>query len=314
MIQRALVLLPSAFLILLTGAAELAPASLSAQPRHCSSKVGTVLGYDPTASHSCSGETLVAQPLYAGETVQSNGTGNFTFQTGHLPECIQFAAPKGTGDVLRPRPGIVLKHLRGTTWCKHDKSDTHTRTLRSPGVVIRLHGTTFGIQSNGKRSTIKVTGGSLTAVSTFDGRFVTISGGQQASFPAHGSPSLPQPLKRSPIDAKAISLLSVGAAPMGIPEIFQSLQNQGTKSTILVALDSSTFNAVGPQLTKQGISYHALLDSQLKANPNALNTFGTKLRTQTVVVATAAVDARPVLDDVHNASPSFSIIFYDTTP
>jgi hypothetical protein len=314
MIHRALIFLLIALLTSLTSAAALAPASLSAQAAHCSSKVGTVLGYDPTASHSCSGDTLVAQPLYAGETVQSNGTGNFTFQIGHLPECIQFAAPKGTGDVLRPRPGIVIRHLRGTTWCKHDKSDTQTRTLKTPGAIIRLHGTTFGIQSNGKRSTIKVTGGNLTAISTFSGRFVTISGGHQASFPVHGSPSQPQRLKRSATDAKAINLLSVGAAPMGIPEIFQSLQNQGTKSTILVALDSSTLNAVGPQLSKEGITFHALLDSQLKSNPNALNTFGTKLRTQTVVVATPAADARPALDDVHNAAPSFSIIFYDTTP
>jgi hypothetical protein len=311
MIDRALVLLSIGFLICLTSAAALAPASRSAQPAHCSSKVGTVLGYDPAASHSCSGQTLVAQPLYAGEKLQSSGTGNFTFQTGHLPECIQFAAPKGTGDVLRPRPGIVLRHLRGTTWCKHDKSDTQTRTLRTPGAVIRLHGTTFGIQSNGKSSTIKVTGGSLTAISTFNGRFVTISGGQQASFPAHGSPSPPQKLKRSAVDAKAIALLSVGAAPMGIPAISQSLQSQGTQATILVGIDNATINAVGPELTKEGIRYHSLLASQVQSN--TLNSFSTKLKTQTVVIAAPAADARPVLDAVRKAAPSFSIIFFDTT-
>jgi hypothetical protein len=311
MIYRPLVLLSITFLISLTSAASLAPASLSARRAHCSSKVGTVLGYDPTASHSCSGETLVAQPLYAGETLRSNGTGNFTFQTGHLPECIQFAAPKGTGDVLRPRPGIVLKHLRGTTWCKHDKSDTQPRTLRTPGAVIRLHGTTFGIQSNGMRSTIKVTGGSLTGISTFNGRFVTISGGQQASFPAHRSPSPPQKLKRTAVDAKAIALLSVGAAPMGIPEIQQSLQNQGTQATILVGIDSATINTVAPELTKEGIRFHSLLASQVQSN--TLKSFSIKLKTQTVVIAAPAADVRPVLDAVHQAAPSFTIIFFDTT-
>jgi hypothetical protein len=311
MIHRTLVFFSIVFFISLTTAAATAPASLSAQPLRCSSKVGTVLGYDPTASHSCSGQTLVAQPLYAGETLQSNGAGNFTFKTGHLQECIEFAAPKGTGDVLRPRPGIALKHLRGTTWCKHDKSDKTRRTLRTPGAVIRLHGTTFGIQSDGKNSTIKVTGGSLTAISTFSGRFITISGGQQASFPANGSPSSPRKLKPTATDAKAIALLSVGAAPMGIPEILQSLQNQGTQACILVAIDSPTINKVGPELTKQSIRFHSLLASQVQSN--TINSFSIKLKTQTVVVAAPAADARPVLDAVRNAAPTFSIIFFDTT-
>lgn len=301
----------TAFVISVTTAATTARASLLAQPVHCSSEVGTVLGYDPTVSHSCSGQTLVAQPLYAGETLQSNGVGNFTFKTGHLQECIEFAAPKGTGDVLRPRPGIALKHLRGTTWCKHDKSDTRRRTLRTPGAVIRLHGTTFGIQSNGKNSTIKVTGGSLTAISTSTGRFVTISGGQQASFPASGPPSSPQKLKPSTTDATAIALLSAGAAPMGIPEISQSLQNQGTQACILVATDNATINKVGPELTKESIRFHSLLASQVGSS--TMNSFATKLKTQTVVVAAPAADARPVLEAVHTAAPSFSISFFDTT-
>jgi hypothetical protein len=249
--------------------------------------------------------------LYAGETLQSNGVGNFTFKTGHLQECIEFAAPRGTGDVLRPRPGIALKHLRGTTWCKHDKSDKTRRTLRTPGAIIRLHGTTFGLQSNGKNSIIKVTGGSLTAISTSSGRFVTISGGQQASFPANGSPSAPQKLKPTATDEKAIALLSVGAAPMGIAEISQGLQTQGTQACILVAIDSATINTVGPELTKESIRFHALLASQVQSS--TINSFATKLKTQTVVVAAPAADARPALDAVHNAVPSFSIIFFDPT-
>jgi hypothetical protein len=312
MTHRALLVASLAFLAALTTAAVVAPASSSARASRCSSKVGMVLGYDPDASHSCSGQTLVAQPLYAGETLKSSGTGNFTFQTGHLHECIEFAAPKGTSDVLRPRAGIALKHVRGTTWCKHDKSDRTVRTLGTPGAVIRLHGTTFGIQSNGTKSTVKVTGGSLTAISTSSGRFVTISGGQQASFPSHGAPSSVQKLQPSTTDAKAIALLSVGAAPMGIPEVSQSLQSQGTKAAILVALDSSTLNTVGPSLTKEHIAFHGLLDSQVQSNPNSLNSFANKFQTQTVVVATPAADARPVLDDVHNAAPGLSIIFFDT--
>jgi hypothetical protein len=301
-----------ALLIPLTTATALVPASVTSQPTHCASKVGAVLGYDPTASASCSLQhPVVNQALYAGETVQSIGTGDLTFQSGHLQECILLPAPQGTGDIVRPRAGIALRHLRGITWCKHSKSDTKPRTLRTPGAVIRLHGTTFGIQSNGHNSTIKVTGGSLTAISTFSGRFVTISGGQQASFPAHGSPSPPRKLKPSALDFKAISLLSVGAAPMGIPEILQSLQSQGTQAAILVAIDSSTINTVGPELTKESIRFHSLLASQVQSN--TLNGFAIKLKTQTVVVAAPAADARPVLDAVHKAAPTFSIIFFDTT-
>ena len=275
--------------------------------------MGAVLGYDPTASASCSLQhPVVNQALYAGETVQTIGSGDLTFQSGRLQECIQLPAPQGTGDIVRPRAGIALKHLRGVTWCKHSRSDTKPRTLRTPGAVIRLHGTTFGIQSNGKNSTVKVTGGRLTAISTFSGRFVTITGGQQASFPAHGSPSPPRKLKPSALDFKAISLLSVAAVPMGIPEILQSLQSQGTQAVILVAIDNSTVNSVGPELTKESIRFHALLASQVQST--TLNSFSIKLKTQTVVVAAPAADARPVLDDVHDAAPKFSIIFYDTTP
>ena len=272
-----------------------------------------VIGYDPTASHSCSALTLVDQALYAGETVKSHGSGDFTFQSGHLQECIQLPAPKGAGDILRPRPGVVLKHLRGTTWCKHSKSDKKTRTLRTPGAIIRLNGTTFGIESNGRNSTIKVVAGSVTAISTFSRHFVTIRSGQQAHFPATGSPSPPRKLKPTARDTKAIALLSVGAAPMGIPEIFQSLQSEGTQGAVLVAIDSSTINAVGPDLTKENIRFHPVLASQVKSDPNILNSFAIKLGTRTVVVAAPAAALAPILDIVHQAAPSFSIIFYDTT-
>jgi hypothetical protein len=56
-----------------------------------------------------------------------------------------------------------------------------------------------------------------------------------------------------------------------------------------------------------------VLASEVKSTPNVLNSFAIKLRTQTVVVATPAADARPVLDTVRKAAPSFSIIFFDTT-
>jgi hypothetical protein len=272
-----------------------------------------VIGYDPTVSHSCSALTLVAQPLYAGETVKSHGSGDFTFQSGPLQKCIQLPAPKGTGDVLHPRPGVVLRHLRGTTWCRHSKSDKRTRTLRTPGAIIRLNGTTFGIESNGRNSTIKVVAGSVTAISTSSGRFVTIRGGQQAHFPANGSPSPPRKLNPTASDAKAIALLSVGAAPMGILAISQSLQNQGTQATILVAIDSATINTVGPHLTKEKIRFLSVLPSQVKSDPNILNSYATKLGTQTVVVAAPAAEARPILDTVHKAALSLSIIFLDTT-
>lgn len=301
-----------ALLTPLTVTTAVAPAPPSSQSPRCASKVGAVLGYDPDASDSCSPRTLVAQPLYAGETVRSGSPGDFTFQTGHLKECIQLPAPNGTADILRPRAGIALKHLHGTTWCEHAKSDTKPRTLRTPGAVIRLHGTTFGIESNGRSSTVKVSGGSLTAISTFSGRYVTINSGHQAVFPINSYPSKLGKLKPTTIDAKALALLSVGATPMGIPEVLQSLQNEGTKAAILVALDSSTLNTVGPQLGSEGISYHGLLDSALQSNPSSFNTFAAKLHTQTAVVATPAVDARQVLDDVRNAAPKFLIIFFDT--
>ena len=188
-----------------------------------------------------------------------------------------------------------------------------SRILQTPGAVIRLHGTMFGLASNGRNSTVKVAHGSVTGISTFDGRAVTIRAGYKAYFAANGPPSQPRPFQDSTRDSEAFALLSIeGAAPMGVRDVGKELP-KGTHTAVLVAIDSATLTSVRAALGKQKIKVGGLLASQLQQDPTALANAATTYNTQTVIVAAPAARARSLLDTVHKDAAGLSVVFIDTT-
>jgi hypothetical protein len=308
------VYLAAALLVLLTGAAASASGPAVAK---CTSLEGTVIGYDPDASTSCSPHAAqVHQDLFARETLRSNGGGDLTFDTNHLHKCIQFATLNGTRDILRPKPGVALRHLRGVTYCRHVTGDAGSRSLTTPGAVIRLHGTMFALASDGKNSTIKVAHGRIRARSTFDQRIVTITAGYKAYFPANAPPSQPRTFKGTRRDAEAFALLSVDAAPAGVDEIAQGLNDVGIHTAVVVAFDNATLNAERSALGNDGIKVGLLLASRLKKQPSILTTTATKFHTTAVVVAAPVAKAKLLLDTVHqdDTNHDLTIYFVDTTP
>lgn len=316
MIDRLLVSFLTASLIVLTTAAAAASQPRSGLKARCASYVGNVISYVPHASGSCSSQTYDGEKLYAGEAVTSRGPGKFAFMTHHLHECIQFASPRGTGDILRPRRGVLLRHLRGTTYCLHAGADQGPRTLRTPGAVVHLHGTMFALESDGRNSTVKVKHGRIRAVSTFDGRAVTIKAGYRDYFPANRPPGRPRPFTGSSTDVEAFALLFVDGAPTGVAEVAQGLKKAGVHSAILVALDSATVSSERSALGKNGIKVHALLASQLQKDPSLLTNTATQFNLQNVIVAASVDQAPPLLDTVHqdDTNGDLTIYFVDTTP
>jgi hypothetical protein len=273
----------------------------------CARVEGAVLTHDPSAGRSCRRLVNDGADLYRVEQLHTGTPGSLSFHTNHLYRCIEFADTTGSADVLLPGPGIAVKHVRGKTWCRHLASDPY-RMLTAPGVVIRTSGTTFGIDSNGTGSTIKVAEGRVIAISRKTKRKVLVPAGYQVRVPKSGPPKRRRRLRPDGQDQQAMLFLTLGALPSGPAQVLGYLRANGQTSVVIVAEDSASAKNEAKKLP--GITTALVTGAEVESDPSTPAGRADKIGAQTAVFVGAFEKMSPLLRLVSGHSPSdFVLVF-----
>ncbi len=277
----------------------------------CSLNEGTVLAYLPTSGHSCPGLLTFSLPLYRRETVDSVNPGQLTFHTNHLSKCIEFRDTNGSADVLYPRAGIAIRHIRGKTWCLHLRGDG-SKTLLTPGAIIRATGTIFGIDSKPRGSLIKVTRGKVRARSMATRQTITIRAGYQALIPTKGQPQRPRRLQLDTQDQEGAFFLRYNILSMGPAQPIEYLKANGEDKAVVVAQDTAQAQAQAREL--RGAKVQTLTAAQVIADPQIAFTKARQIGAHTIVVAGDFNSLKPTLTLIATGLPSdIALLFASAT-
>jgi hypothetical protein len=296
----------SRILLVLTAAALLATGVAAAAPVHsrklaaCATNEGLVLAYLPMAGRSCSGGVSFHAHLKRGETTSSGNPGQFTFSTQHLDRCIEFRDTHGSSDILLPSNGVAIQHLSGKTWCRHLETDRFNK-LRAVGAVINTGGTILGIDSTKKGSLVKVTDGSITAVSTATGKRVTMGAGQQVFIPANGPPQDPQSFNLDDQDKEAAFLLQFNVLSMGLKQPAEYLKAQQERTIVVIAQDSAAAKVQTTAL--RGVKLLTLSAAKVNADPKVALAAAQKVGARTIVVTGVFTALQPTLENLAGVLP-----------
>jgi len=267
-------------LLLALSAAPLwvAPAALSHRGNDsgCKTGAGSVVGYLPTANHSCASPVVVGATLFGGDFLSTGAGGEFTFQTPFLFRCHELSS---SADVVNPTAKIALRHLWGTTWCRHRVSDPKA-WLQVGGATIRTSGTILGLTTGPTSSTISVVQGAATITSTNPPGQVTVTQGNQLSITAPGVLQRPARLTLSPNDQVVVTELQLFVTPLGLPQVTESLKSHGEASVVVIGHDAATATQAAASL---GVRAGILTTDQVRAQPQIVNDELKKFGSHTVV-------------------------------
>jgi hypothetical protein len=140
--------------------------------------------------------------------------------------------------VILPAVGIALRHLKGKTWCRHLDTDPY-RTLTAVGSVIHMTGTILGIDSSPKGSLIKVSDGTVIAISTTSRQRITVRAGFQILIPTSGQLAQPSRLGLDSEDRQAAFFLRLDILPMGPTQPAEYLKQRRERRVLLVGQNPS---------------------------------------------------------------------------
>lgn len=269
----------------------------------CATKAGQVVSYLPSAGRLCVMAVFDDDPLYATETIKTGSpVGGFTFKTPGLYQCHE---GPGARDTIRPAPGVALKHLQGTTWCKR-KPHSKKQFLTLRGAKIKTTGTIFGIQS-GKRSVIKVSEGRLQVIPRATRRPIKLRAGRQLSISAKGVPGVPRRFSPTPQDRLAVFLLRTGDLESGAKQVAEYLHVHDQSRVVVVSQNESVQNQVTIGLNAKTATIDA---AQAKKDPAAVKQQVESLNAMTVAVAGSFNAMQPVLKAVRATVPSSVVLLF----
>jgi hypothetical protein len=258
----------------------------------CAASEGSVVSFSPSAGHACPGSIAFGLPFYQGETVHSGNPGQLTFHTYHLDRCIEFRDTYGSADILYPKTGIAIRHLRGKTWCRRLPTDKYSQLL-TPGAVLKTTGTIFGIDSNKSGSVIKVTDGSISALSLATRTTITIKAGFQALVPLTGPPHAPTALKPDDADQEGDLFLRLSIISMGTAQPTAYLKQQRQTSLVVVGQDPAALKTEMPFL--RGTKLQTLTAGQVATDPRIVLERAHEIQARTVLVVGEFSTVTPTL-------------------
>jgi hypothetical protein len=296
------------FPLLLVGLLMLAAVgSASTNPAHrittCALNEGKVVGYVPLAGRSCALAVLVGAALYKVETLHTGSPGDFTFHTAVLYRCRESAK---AADVIRPSPGVALKHLKGTTWCKR-KPTSAKIYLTVTGKKIYTTGTIFGMDSVKNGAFLKVEEGTVVIPPQAGQQAVKVAAPAQVFISSGGRVGSVQPLQLTPDDQKAVLLLQLDATAMGPKQVAQDLRARHETRLVLVPQDARSAQAVTAGLPAK-VSIVAA--SQARVDPAVVRTRLSQFGAKTVAVAGGFSKMQSVLKAVQSALPAGAALLF----
>ena len=224
---------------------------------------GTVNGYLPTATHSCSSTITVGATLLTSEQLRTGTPGQLTFHTAHLYRCRESAL---SADQILPAPTIAILHLNGTTWCRHAQGDPKT-WLRLKNAVIQTNGTIVGLTASSKGSLVKLAEGGATVRSISGAQKVFVPQGTQLFITPSGLLRKPSRLVLTPDDKLAVAELQQDVVEMGAAQSSEHLRSRGERTAVVIGENRAI-------AAKEAEALHAktalLTTDQVEADPGVV--------------------------------------------
>jgi len=276
----------------------------------CSATWGAVDGYHVTARH-CHTPVTVGAPIYRVDTLKTSPpSGTFDFHTPFLAQCHQ---GPGATDVIAPTAAIAIRHLAGTTWCRHLITSSKTwLTTTPPHNVITVSGSILGLNTSARGTLVQIAEGTATISTPASPTPIVVQQGSQLFLPTGGVPGSPSPLVLSPVDQVTVKELQLNVIAMGSPQAAEHLQSRGETSTVVVGDTSESARREAALLP--GVKVAILTADQVRRKPTVVTAQAAQLGAHSVITVGAFGAIEPAWEVMRTKSnlPEGTAVVYAT--